>query len=90
MYNSSCFFSWDFLFGYLSSPPCVGYLEPHGVFFILKFLVGCDMSPYPRGCRPLGGTLSASSGDRLRWVESDFGFSAWSVEHGALCKTRRT
>nr|DAX42837.1 MAG TPA: hypothetical protein [Caudoviricetes sp.] len=48
MYNSICFFSWDFLFGCLSSPPRAGYLEPHGVFFILKFLVSCDM-PYTLG-----------------------------------------
>ena len=46
--------------------------------------------PARRGCRPLGGVLSASSGDKLMWVESGFGFSARSVEHGALCKTRRT
>lgn len=66
VYNGKRFFSWDFLFGYLSSPPRVGYLEPYGVFFILKFLVDCDMPPVGRGCRPLGGVLSVSSGDMLK------------------------
>lgn len=64
-------------FGCLSSPPRAGYLEPHGVFFILKFLVGCDIPPYPMGCRPLGGVLSASSGDKLRWVSSGLDGREW-------------
>lgn len=64
-------FQLNFLFfGCLSSPPRVGYLEPYGVFFIQKFLENCDMPPTLGGCRPLGGVLSASSGDKLRWMES--------------------
>lgn len=66
-------------FGCLSSPPRVGYLEPYGVFFIQKFLANCDMPPYPRGCRPSRGVLSASSGDRLRCVSSGLVFLAHSV-----------
>lgn len=81
------FFSWISFFGCLSSPPRVGYLEPYRVFFIQKFLANCDMPPCTRGCRPLGGVLSASSGDRLRCVSSSFDFSARSMEHGALCET---
>lgn len=71
MYNSFCFFSWiSFFFGCLSSPPRVGYLEPYGVFFIQKFLANYDTPPALGGVVHWGGVLSASSGDRLRWVES--------------------
>ena len=58
-------FQLDFLFGCLSSPPRAGYLEPYGVFFILKIFRELRYTPVGRGCRPLGGVLSASSGDRF-------------------------
>lgn len=87
---ASVFFSWDFLF-WLSkfSTPCRLLCASWGIFYG-KFLVDCDMPPTLGGVVHLGGVLPASRGDRLRLVESGFDFSVRLVEHGALCKTRRT
>lgn len=43
--------------------------------------MGCDMPP-SIGVRSIGGVLSASSGDRLRLVESGFDFSVRQNKRG--------
>lgn len=82
MYNSICFFSLDFLFGYLSSLPRAGYFAPHGVFFMENFWWTAICPPTLGGVVHLGGVLPASSGGRLRLVESGFDFSVRQNKRG--------
>lgn len=92
MYNDSCSLKVVFQIAVLDSfynfnpVAFLIHFGPRGIFY-RKIFRELRYAPLPYGCRPLGGVLSASCGDRLRWVSSGFDFSARLVEHGALCET---
>lgn len=58
-----------------------------GYFFYPKIFGGLRYAPVGRGVRSIGGVLSASSGDKLRLVESGV---ANKVRHGFLCSLGKT